>query len=244
MQTVKRAVAVTLAAVAASGFAAAQSAAATPIVGSGKIVAKQFPVGSFSRLDVQGPFDVRISVGSAERVVVRIDDNLVDTLDVGVRNGTLHIGLKRGTSIKNATLRADVTVTSLDELDANGAARVRFLDELHSQALSLELSGASRLDGRVVTPSGKLELTGASSASMSGSASSLDVTATGACSLDARNLTIGALDIDLSGASRAVANVTTSLSAGLRGASSLRYLGSPTITQQSVTGASSLQQTT
>jgi hypothetical protein len=218
----------------------AATSSAAPIVGSGHVITKSFPVTPFSRLDVHGPFDIRVSIGTAEKVTAHVDDNIVDTLDIAVHGQTLRVALKPGTSIRNVTLEVDVTVRSLGEIDGAAAARIRLLDELQSQSLALVLKGASRLDGRVVTVTGRLELAGASRASVSGSATNLDVSAMGASGLDAKELTVGALDIDLAGASRAVATVTNSLSAALAGASSLRYVGTPTITRRSVTGASLL----
>jgi hypothetical protein len=225
---------------ASSGASASASASGTPIVGSNHIVAQEIPVTAFSRLQVSGPFDVRVSVGPVERVTMHVNDNIVNTLDVGVHGDALRIALKPGTSIRHATLRADVTVRAINSIDAKGAATIELLDQIKSDQLSLTLSGGSRLDGSVATPNGRVAIADVSRAGVTGSATSLDVTVTGASGFDAGDLAVGSLKIDLSGASRAVANITGSLSAGVKGASSLRYRGSPAITRRDVSGASSI----
>ena len=208
--------------------------------GSGHVVARRIPVAAFSRVEVATAFDVRVSVGAAERVVVHVDDNLARDLDVGVSGNTLHIRLKPGASVSNATLKADVTVRTLAGIAASGASKIALVDEIRAPTLSATLSGASRLDGRVTTPDGRIDLSGAARAGLSGSARRLHVTESGASSLDARGLMARSLTIDLSGASMASVRVTDSMSAGLSGASSLRYRGSPRVIRREVSGGSSI----
>ena len=211
------------------------------VSGSGNVVTRQIQTKPFTRLEVSGSFHVSVSVGSPEAVSVRVDDNLVDSLDVGVSGTALHIGLKSGTSVNNATLQADVTVRSLEALDGSGATTISLSNVLAADTLSVSLSGASRLSGPIDVGGGSIELSGASNAELSGSATSLTITENGASQLNATALTIDRLTIDLSGASHADVSVTGSLSAGASGASALRYAGSPTISRSETSGASTIE---
>jgi hypothetical protein len=222
------------------GTAACGGTSTTSVTGSGSVVSRDIPVSSFSRLEVGRAFDVRVSVGAAETVTVHVDDNLVDELDVGVSGDTLHVDLKSGTSISNATLKADVTVRALENMDASGASSISLADGIEAGKLSVTLSGASRLDGRIKTSDGRLKASGASRARLTGSATSLDVTESGASGLEAEDLTVASLVIDLSGASSAVVTVTDTISADLAGASQLRYGGSPQFSRKEISGASSI----
>jgi hypothetical protein len=174
-------------------------------------------------------------------VSVRIDDNLVDSLDVGVSNDKLRVGLKSGTSVTNATLEAEVTVRSLESLDGSGASTIVLSDELTADTMTVTVSGASRVSGSLAIGSGSINLSGASGAELSGSATTLEITASGASDLDALELTTGELSVDLSGASEADVTVTESLSAVASGASTLRYAGSPPRTQVDTSGASTIE---
>jgi hypothetical protein len=216
-------------------------AACNSVGGSGNVVSRQIEVTTFSRLEVSASFTATVSVGDAEAVTVRIDDNLVDTLDVHVSGDTLHVGLRSGTSVTNATLEADVTVRSLSAIDVSGAAAVALADPLTADTFSVVASGASRLTGALEIGDGRMELSGASDVELSGSATTFTVTLSGASSLSAEQLTIDELEIDLSGASDGDVAVTGMLSAGASGASSLRYAGSPTIARSETSGASSIE---
>jgi hypothetical protein len=85
-----------------------------------------------------------------------------------------------------------------------------------------------------------VELSGASVADLSGSATTVDVAENGGSQLNAQELTIDALTIDVSGASLADVNVTCSLSASASGASTLRYAGSPTVERAEASGDSNI----
>lgn len=91
---------------------------------------------SFSRLEVSDSLTVDVSEGDVEEAV-RVDDNLVGLLDIGVSGDTLRIGVESGTDVLDATLEAHVTVSSLDELRAAGASTVRLVDPLAGDTLGV-----------------------------------------------------------------------------------------------------------
>ena len=220
----------------------AGAACTKQLTGSGTVVSRQFPVTPFSKIQVSNAFAVRLSIGSPEAVTIRVDDNLVDDLDIGVSDGTLRIGLKGGMSVSRATLEADVTASSLSAINGSGASTITPLDPIKSPSFVLTMSGASRFDGAVAFSDGSVELSGASEAVLRGSASTLTVTVSGASHLQARDLSIGALTIDLSGASRGEVHVTGTISASASGASTLAYVGSPTFTRKDISGGSQITQ--
>jgi predicted small secreted protein len=217
-------------------------AACNTVSGSGNVVTRQIEATSFSRLEVSYAFGVRVTIGSPERVMVRVDDNLLDSLDVGVSGHTLHIGLEPDTIVTDATLEADVTVSALTGLEVSGASKVTLADPIRAHTLTLTVSGASQLTGAIEIDEGNLEVSGASKASLSGSGDALEVTESGASNLEALELTIRALMIEVSGASHAEITVTDSLSASASGASALRYAGSPTVTKSDASGVSTIEQ--
>ena len=74
------------------------------------------------------------------------------------------------------------------------------------------------------------------------SAQDLQASGSGASRLALEGLSVGSLEVTLSGASSAQVTADDELSFDLSGASSLQYGGSPTITHQSVTGGSSVNE--
>jgi hypothetical protein len=210
------------------------------LTGSGNVVSRELPVASFSKLQVSHGFSVRVSIGAPSALTVRVDDNIVNELDVGVASDALRIGLKGGTSVSQATLEADVTAPSLSAIEASGGSTITPTAPIESSPFTLTMSGASRFDGSLALSEGTVGLSGASDAALSGTASRLTATLSGASHLDAPDLTVNALTIDLSGASRGEVNVTQTISASASGASNLTYEGSPTFTRKEKSGGSQI----
>lgn len=211
----------------------------TAVRGSGDVVTIEVPVDDFNRLAVSHSFDVNVSVGDEPSLTLRVDDNLESSLEVEVTNDTLRIGLQPRTSVSNATLEADVTVTSLDAVEGSGAVSID-LGSLAGSTLELQLSGASDLNGAVDFDNVTGVLSGASNIALSGRVATLDVDASGASDLALLDLEVDGLIVSLSGASSAEVSVNDSIRASLSGASSLRYRGDPDVTTIDVSGASSI----
>jgi hypothetical protein len=209
------------------------------LTGSGTVVEHEFKVGSFSRLQVSSAFQVRVSIGKPPAVVVRVDDNLVDQLAVGVAEDGLRIGLEPRVSVSDATLEADVTAPSLAAVEASGLSTIHPTDPIESKTFALTVSGASRFMGSLAVSQATAQLSGASSAIISGSASGLTATVSGASRLQAGDMSIDTLTIDLSGASHAEVDAGT-ISVAASGASNLTYRGSPKFTRKDVSGASAI----
>jgi Putative auto-transporter adhesin, head GIN domain len=189
-------------------------------------------------LSVSSAFVVEVSVGSTEAVTVRVDDNMLEHVDVGVSDGRLHIGLARRVSVHSATLRATVVAKSLSEVELTGASQVHLADLLTGPALDVGLSGASMMEGEIGVDQLDLALSGSSRANLAGTTDQMRVQASGASHVDAFELQARSLDIQLSGASQGNVTVTETISAEASGASQLHSRGSPEFTKKEASGAS------
>lgn len=196
------------------------------VVGSGDVITVDVPVGVFSRVDVSNSFHVTVDVGETPSLTLRIDENRQPHLDVGVNGDTLRIALKPSISLRDVTLEAALTVTSLSGINGSGASDIRIEDALSGDGLEVDLSGASFLSGPVAMQSIDATVSGASEVLLTGEVDVLTVDASGASQLALLELAIDQLDVELSGASSADVAVSGTLSANLSGASSLRYKGS------------------
>jgi len=206
--------------------------------GSGDVINIEVPVENISRLVVSHSFEVNVTVGEEPSLTLRVDDNLQASLSVGVTDNVLRIGLQPRTTVTNATLEADVTITSLEAIEGSGAVDIH-LGLLSGSNLDLVLSGASELDGAVEFESMTGQVSGASNLSLSGRVGTLDIEASDASDLSLLELEVDHLRIVLSGASDADITVNDSIKASLSGASSLGYRGDPDV-DFDVSGASSI----
>ncbi|MGH4008650.1 MAG: head GIN domain-containing protein [Pseudonocardiaceae bacterium] len=212
----------------------------SPVIGSGRLTSRLIDLSGVTSAVVGASFVVNVTVGEPEQATVQMDDNLTDLVETTVSGGELRLGLKPGADVRNATLTAEVTVSSLDRLSASGASEVSLVSPVTGPALQLVVSGASRITGPVGVDRVEAEVSGASTLALSGQVRDLRLRGVGASRLLLADLAVRDLDVALSGASNATVAVSDTLAAQVSGASALRYLGSPNITRQQATGASSI----
>jgi hypothetical protein len=213
------------------------------ITGSGNVITQEEAITGFDKLDISNGFQVDVSQGDSFSVVIRIDDNLVEHLQVTKQGSTLSIGLKPGRSysIRDATLEADVTMLELTGLDVSGGSRVTLNSVSSAKALDADLSGGSHLTGDLEAGDTTINLSGGSHATLGGSAGDLTVDASGGSHAKLADLTVADADIDASGGSHATVSPSGRLDAVASGGSHVRYLGSPTLGTTDADGSSSIK---
>ena len=227
------------------------------IEGSGDVVSLELAFDDFTRVDLTHHAQGTIAQGDEYRVIIRIDDNLIDRLRVndttvrvegnkaqsadGTRSGDkLEIGLENG-SYSNTTFGVEIIMPDLTDLGLSGATHVKISDFAVAHAVNFDISGASSLSGTIHTGALKCQLSGACHLQLSGIGDDLVVRASGASILRLGDFVCKNADIDLSGASVVTVHTQGTLDARLTGASVLKYKGNPTLGKISTSGASVLQ---
>jgi hypothetical protein len=93
-------------------------------------------------------FEVHVKTGGPAQAKVTMDDNLVDRVQATVSGNELRLGIKPGNTVRNAMLRAEVTVSQLDRLAANGASHATLDSTVTGPALKLSVEGPARSAAR------------------------------------------------------------------------------------------------
>jgi hypothetical protein len=228
------------------------------IGGSGTTVSKQFDLQGFTRIDASSAFDVTIERADTYGVSVSYDDNLAQYLKVELHGQTLRIGLQEGNVYSDTHLKASVTLPALDAISMSGASSARAggfqsgrtlaldlsgassvsLNDLKAGALKVDLSGAAHVTGSIVATEAAFGLSGASKVTLSGSAPTVSIDASGGATADLLDFAADRVKASLSGGADAKVKVTASLDASLSGGSDLQYVGDPTLGDVQTSGGS------
>lgn len=200
----------------------------------------------FKGIDVSGGISVYLSQGSEQAVAVSAgEEKFVSKIKTEVRNGILKIFVESGAwnswNWGNRKIKAYVTVTTLESLEASGASSVKMSGDLNIKDLSMEITGASLFAGVVKGHSISLEVSGASSVSLEGSLDLLEIEASGASSVKGYDLVTNFCKVEASGASAVKVTVNKELDAEASGASSIGYRGEAVVKRIDVSGASSIK---
>lgn len=210
------------------------------VAGSGRLISRTVDLAGVTSVVADSAFVVRLQTGETPQAVVRTDDNLADLVDSTVTGNQLHLGIKPGRSVRDATLGAEVTVSRLEKLSSSGASRIILASTVASPALQLVVSGAGAVTGPVRIGRVDATVSGAGALALTGQVEDCALDASGGSRLPLAGLTVRRLDATLSGATQAIVTVSDTLAADATGASLLRYRGTPRVTRSQTSGASSV----
>ena len=112
--------------------------------GSGQVVTQEMELSGFDKLDISQGFNVQVDQGDEFSVVIRVDDNLIEYLQVEKVGDKLKIGLEGNRIYGNSTLQANVTLPSLTGLDVSGGSDVSVNGT--GEEISVDASGGSDAD--------------------------------------------------------------------------------------------------
>jgi hypothetical protein len=210
------------------------------VAGSGRLTSRTIDLSGVTSVVAGAAFVVHLRTGGPAQATVTMDDNLTDRIEATVTGHELRLGIKPGMSVRNATLRAEVTVGQLDRLAANGVSKVTLGSPVTGPALHLDANGASQITGPVGVNHLEASESGASVLALSGRVGSLHLSSAGTSQLLGPDLAAADVDAVLSGACQATVSVSDTLGATADGVSVLRYRGTPRITRQETSGVSSI----
>jgi len=212
------------------------------VTGSGNVITKELDLHGFDQVSMSGGFVAHITRADTYRVVVRLDENLEEYLRLEAPGRTLEIGMEPNLSILGtATREVEITMPELAGLELSGATRGIVSGFDSTADLSVEVSGASKLDGDIQAGDASVEVSGASTVELSGSGGELVLNASGASTADLADFQVGDANVEASGASTAKVNASGRLDAEASGASRVLYLGDPTLGRIESTGASTIE---
>lgn len=204
-------------------------------------------VGNFTGLQISSAIAAYISQGKENAVAVSCSDETKnDKIITEVKNGVLHIYFK-SLSMQNwrgntGKVTAYITIAHLESLDISGASLVKFTSPMQVNSLTVDVSGASVFKGEVIGDEINFDISGASSAIVSGKVKSVKFEVSGASVLKALSLTAtNNTNVKASGASNAQINVAGKTTIKASGASSVKYKGNAENISIAESGASSIK---
>lgn len=231
-----------------------------PVTGSGVLKTQELNYSNFDSIVVGSAFQVDVSRAVAFSVSITMDDNLFEHLRVDQHAGTLNIGLASNYTYIRTVKKAAITLPVLHRLELTGASkgnadgfsssdRAEFnlsgasdlnIVGIKSGDTRFEISGASHASGDIEVADARFNVSGASTAELKGSAANLYLEVSGASNARLSELTVADANVNLSGASRASIDASGRLDAEVSGASTLNYVGNPTLGRINTSGGSTV----
>jgi hypothetical protein len=134
------------------------------VEGNGIRTSDSRPLQSFTRVEVNGDFEVQIDTGNVSSAIIEADENLIELIVTHVSGSKLIIETRNDACIKPThPIEISVNTTALEEIILNGSGYV-YNYGLKTQNLSVNLTGSGKVDcNNAEAQVAKLELEGSGS---------------------------------------------------------------------------------
>lgn len=106
-------------------------------------VTKQIKVSDFDQIAVSGSLNVTYTQQSGKpKVEIYTSDNIVDLLDIYVKNGKLNLGFKKNVKVSYNKLEIRVTSEDLNTVNVAGSGDFKFTNGLKTDQLKMNVAGS------------------------------------------------------------------------------------------------------
>jgi len=211
-------------------------------IGSGTIVSEDRNPGAFTRIRLETPAELILTQGDLEQVTVEAEDNLMPRLVTEIRNGNLV--LRTETAFINiiptkpvifrATIKdlEGVTITTSGSLTS---------ERLQTGNFDLNIIGSADVDMDLFADNTTVTIDGSGQIRLSGNSNDQSVTINGSGSYDSANMRSRTCTSNINGSGKITLNCRQELSIGISGSGEVLYYGSPSITNQTISGSGKIQ---
>jgi hypothetical protein len=185
----------------------------------------------FNAVDVEGSFDVYITQGSTESVIVDAPADIMDHVVTEVHDGTLKIKDKRRNgwggdwNENHKKVVVHVTVRDINAIGITGSGDVYFKDGLRSETLKIRVSGSGDAAGKIEVKTLDCSVSGSGNIKISGHADESNVSVSGSGNYSGHELPTTSTTVQVSGSGNANINASSNITAAVSGSGDVRYTG-------------------
>ncbi|MXV38697.1 hypothetical protein GO491_08435 [Flavobacteriaceae bacterium Ap0902] len=191
-------------------------------------IAQDYQVDSFNEVQAEGKFKLILIPNDSSYLSVQTHKNLIDNMDIYVRNKTLNIGEKEEVNSFESYVVYLYYDAQLDEINIAGKVLMESSELLNFDDLELGAKNESIIrQFNVNAKELDIEANNKAEVELTGTAASVDLKAKEYATVNLEDLDVKVMDVDLSGESEVTAKVNKQLKGRVLENSNLRYIGNP-----------------
>jgi len=206
------------------------------VVGSGELGSETRDVGAFDGVASAGDFKILVRQGSAARVELKADKNLLPYIETRVVEGskgrTLEISTRRGVNLStHITPELVLDMPQLRAISLAGSGDVK-VQAMKTQGVDASISGSGnivfdRLDSERLG----LKVSGSGDVTAAGHTGNLNVSVAGSGDVKARSLAADDAKVSVAGSGNVQVQAVKTLHVSIAGSGDVGYVGSPEISK-------------
>ena len=234
------------------------------ITGKGAMEKQDRDAKDFKGIDLMASADVIIKQGSAYKVIVEGQQNILEILETVVDNGILRIKFKEGSwnlnfdklnvyvetpSVSsivlsgsgNMTLESALNSEDLD-IKISGSGNIKTADGLTAKKINVEIGGSGDIKmGSTTATELKAAVLGSGNFEIKGTGDKAEFQVTGSGDIDADDFVTKSTDAQTTGSGNINCHATESLDARILGSGDIRYSGNPPSVKSKATGSGEIK---
>jgi hypothetical protein len=184
--------------------------------------ARNFQVGAFDRISLEGSPNVIVTVGGAPSVQARGDTALLEKLDVRVENGTLRLGFRKGKwsfgwSKGREPVTFHVSVPSLAGAEIAGSGDMK-IDKVEGESFAGEIAGSGEIQlASLRARNASFSIAGSGGVTATGIAETADFEIAGSGDVRAAALQVKRAKVSIAGSGNVETQATESANVDIMG---------------------------
>jgi hypothetical protein len=221
------------------GLLAVSLVSCTSTSGSGDIITSNRNTGDFTRLSAAGGFEVEVKTGSACKVVVEADDNLIEDVETRVEGGTLKIRMRDRLNVRNAHLKVFVTAPMLSDIQSSASADINVIGSLSAdRTMVVKASSGSSIHADLDAPGVDADASSGAELDLTGRTRDLQAQASSGATINADELLSESTVAETSSGASVDVHASVKLNAKASSGGTVKYRGPASVVKKESSGGS------
>lgn len=209
--------------------------------GHGDTISRTRTVGTFNEIEAGGNFEIYLTQGRAQDIVLEGQENVLADVRTTTRNNKLEIEFRSHRVKISEPVRVYITTPELTSLSVSGSNEVRGLTDWYVNDLDLKTSGSGEIN-LTLRNADQVEthISGSGDINLRGEAYSHELEISGSGKLSGFDFYTTRTDVNISGSGKCDVRAIEALHAKISGSGTVRYKGNPAVST-SVSGSGKIQ---
>jgi len=211
-----------------------------PIYGNHQLVNQRIDIDNYENVFINLPGEIFYQQysDSAPYLQIHTDENIINALDVKLKNNQLIITVKKDSIIKPSQLTVYTCSHNLNQVEVGGSGKLRLKGQVNCKNLELDITGAGNiLVDSLICNNLSAKITGSGNMQLAGASNQSSYKITGSGNIKAFDYFVQELSCGITGSGNIEALVTKKLNINITGAGNISYRGNPGSINQEITGA-------
>lgn len=196
---------------------------------AGPLAKRSYPVGTFDSVSLGGPHNVVVTVGPKASVRAEGPANILDRLEIEVRNGDLHVGTRHGSWHMSfgdhPPVTIYVTTPALSAASIGGSGDMR-IDKVEGGKFTGSIGGSGDMDiAALKVDDATFSVAGSGDIKAAGSADSSSVSIAGSGGIDTSSVASKTVSVSIVGSGDASAHASDSATVSVMGSGDVTIAG-------------------